>query len=52
MNYKITVIIVLFLSLIVWSNSGFAAGLTDGLVGYWPLDGNEGKFNYFCMINY
>lgn len=40
MNYKITVIIALFLSLIVWSNSGFAAGLTDGLVGYWPLDGN------------
>ena len=40
MKYKITVIIVLFLSLIVWSNSGFTAGLSDGLVGYWPLDGN------------
>ena len=40
MNYKISVIIVLFLSLIVWSYTGFAAGISDGLVGYWPLDGN------------
>lgn len=40
MYNKITVIIVLFLSLIVWCNLGFAANLSDGLVGYWPLDGN------------
>lgn len=33
-------IMVLFLSLFVWSNLSFAAGISDGLVGYWPLDGN------------
>ncbi|MCG9127466.1 LamG domain-containing protein [Candidatus Poribacteria bacterium] len=39
MNYKITVFIFIFLCLTIWSNS-ILANISDGLVGYWPLDGN------------
>ena len=38
MKYRI--IVVLIIAITFGSMSAFAAGLSDGLVGYWPLDGN------------
>ncbi len=38
MKYRIIVVIVI--AIFFGSMSVFAAGLSDGLVGYWPLDGN------------
>lgn len=40
MKYRVSVITVLIFSISLCSMSAFSAGLTDGLVGYWPLDGN------------
>ena len=40
MQYRVSVILVLVVTISLWSISAFAAGLSDGLVGYWPLDGN------------
>ena len=38
MKYKVIMVLVVTISL--WSVGAFAAGLSDGLIGYWPLDGN------------
>lgn len=40
MKYRLSVITVLAVAVSLWSTSVFAADLTEGLVGYWPLDGN------------
>ena len=40
MEYRVSVITVLVIAISLWSMGAFAAELTDGLVGYWPLDGN------------
>ena len=40
MKHSVKVIIVLAVVVSLWSTSAFAADLTEGLVGYWPLDGN------------
>ena len=41
MVYRVSVIIVLVIAVSLWSTGvAFAADLTEGLVGYWPLDGN------------
>jgi len=40
MEHRLSVIIVLTLAISLCSTSGFAVELTEGLVGYWPLDGN------------
>ena len=40
MEYRVSVITVLVIAISLWSIGAFAAELTDGLVGYWPLDGN------------
>ena len=40
MEYRVSVIIVLAVAVSLWSAGAFAADLTEGLVGYWPLDGN------------
>ena len=42
MKYRVSVITVLVFTISLWSVGAFAAGLSDGLVGYWPLDG-KGK---------
>lgn len=39
-RYRVSVIIVLTVAVSFWSTGAFAADLTEGLVGYWPLDGN------------
>ena len=40
MVYRVSVITVLAVAVSLWSTGTFAAELTEGLVGYWPLDGN------------
>ena len=40
MKHSVKVIIVLAVAVSFWSTSAFAADLTEGLVGYRPLDGN------------
>lgn len=40
MKYRVSVITVLVVTISFWAVGAFAAGLSDGLVGYWPLDGN------------
>ena len=40
MRYKVNIIIVLVLAISLWSINPLAADLNEGLVGYWPLDGN------------
>lgn len=40
MKRRIKVIIVLAVAMSLWATGAFAADLTEGLVGYWPLDGN------------
>ena len=40
MKHKSSVIIALTLAVSLWATGAFAAELTEGLVGYWPLDGN------------
>ena len=40
MQYRVSVITVLVITISFWSIGAFAAGLGDGLVGYWPLDDN------------
>ena len=40
MKYRLSVITVLTIAISLWSISAFAAELTEGIVGYWPLDGN------------
>lgn len=40
MIYRVSVIIFLAIAVSLWSTGAFAADLTEGLVGYWPLDGN------------
>ncbi|MDE0466043.1 MAG: hypothetical protein OYL97_03220, partial [Candidatus Poribacteria bacterium] len=40
MKYRLNVIMVLAVAVGLWSIDAFAADLTEGLVGYWPLDGN------------
>ena len=40
MEYRVSVITVLVIAISLWSIGAFAAELTEGLVGYWPLDGN------------
>ena len=42
MKYRVSVITVLIVTISLWSVGAFAAGLSDGLIGYWPLDG-KGK---------
>ena len=40
MAHRISVMMVLAVAVSLWSTGAFAADLTEGLVGYWPLDGN------------
>ena len=40
MEYRISVIIVLAVAVSLCSTGVFAVDITDGIVGYWPLDGN------------
>lgn len=40
MKHKSSLIIALTLAVSLWATGALAAELTDGLVGYWPLDGN------------
>ena len=40
MKHSVKVIIVLAVTVSLWSIGAFAADLTEGIVGYWPLDGN------------
>ena len=40
MEYRVSVIIILAVVVSLWSTGAFAVDLTEGLVGYWPLDGN------------
>ena len=40
MKYRLSVIIVLTIAISLWTIGAFAAELTEGIVGYWPLDGN------------
>ena len=40
MKYSLNVIIVLTIAISLLAMGAFAAELTEGIVGYWPLDGN------------
>ncbi len=40
MRHKSRLILALALAVSLWTTGAFAAELTEGLVGYWPLDGN------------
>lgn len=40
MKHRLSVIIVLAVAISLGTTGAFAAELTEGLVGYWPLDGN------------
>ena len=40
MKHKSTAGIALILAVSLWVTGAFAAEITEGLIGYWPLDGN------------
>ena len=40
MKYRVSIIMVLATAIGLWSVGPLAADLNEGLVGYWPLDGN------------
>ena len=40
MEYRVSVIMILAVAVSLCSTGAFAVDITDGIVGYWPLDGN------------